>query len=235
VTHPFYFSTSGNTNPPGLGGTADDADVLSWNGTTFVRTRDLRVGTVGLPATADVDGLYVVDATHFYVSFSGTTTAVPGITGGVQDEDIVFYNAGTWSVYFDGTTKGLTSNNLDVDDFAIVGGTLYFSTTGNSTPPGALGTADASDIYRWNGGLSYTRVWDASTHGVPTGNNLVGLSMIDTTHFFVLFDADLDLADYGGVTAGDILYYDNGVYTLYYDGTTLNADPATIPDAIDVP
>jgi len=31
----------------------------------------------------------------------------------------VYYNAGTWSVYFDGTGKGLTSGNLDVDAFDL--------------------------------------------------------------------------------------------------------------------
>ncbi len=70
---------------------------------------------------------------------------------------------------------------------------------------------------------------------MPAGDDVKGLSMIDTTHFFLSFEADTDLVDYGGVTAGDVLYYNNGIYTLYYDGTTLNADPATIPDGIDVP
>ena len=27
-----YFSTLGSTNPPGVGGAADDADIYSWNG-----------------------------------------------------------------------------------------------------------------------------------------------------------------------------------------------------------
>ena len=40
-TPPLYFSTSGNTNPPGVGGTADDADIYFWNGTAaFSRSID---------------------------------------------------------------------------------------------------------------------------------------------------------------------------------------------------
>ena len=46
-----------------------------------------------------------VDATHFYLSFGGDTS-LPGL-GAVQDEDVVYYNGGTWSVYFDGTAHGL--------------------------------------------------------------------------------------------------------------------------------
>jgi hypothetical protein len=37
----------------------------------------------------------------------------------VQDEDVVYYNNGTWSVYFDGTGKGLTANAQDVDAFDL--------------------------------------------------------------------------------------------------------------------
>ena len=77
--------------------------------------------TIGIPSTgggnANVDGVVWVDATHFYLSFTGDTT-MPGL-GTVQDEDVVFRNGGTWSVYFDGTAKGLTSGNLDVDAFDL--------------------------------------------------------------------------------------------------------------------
>jgi hypothetical protein len=72
---------------------------------------------LGLPVAADVDGLVFVDATHFYVSFN-TDTAVP-VLGTAQDEDVLQLTGTTWSVYFDGTNKGLTSNNLDVDAFDI--------------------------------------------------------------------------------------------------------------------
>ena len=77
--------------------------------------------TIGIPSTgggnANVDGAVWVDATHFYMSFAADTT-ISGF-GTVQDEDVVFYNTGTWSVYFDGTPKGLTSGNLDVDAFDL--------------------------------------------------------------------------------------------------------------------
>ncbi len=69
-------------------------------------------------STVNVDGYVRVDATHFYLSYSDNTT-VPSL-GAVQDEDVVYYNAGTWSVYFDGTARGLTpSGNLDVDAFDL--------------------------------------------------------------------------------------------------------------------
>jgi hypothetical protein len=33
--------------------------------------------------------------------------------------DVVYYNNGVWSVYFDGTARGLTAGNLDVDAFDL--------------------------------------------------------------------------------------------------------------------
>ncbi|MCW2797476.1 hypothetical protein, partial [Nocardioides sp.] len=111
-----YFSTLGNTNPPGVVGTADVADIYSFDGTSFARVWDATA--VGFGTTANVDGYVRVDATHYYLSFSGLTTTVP-VLGTVQDEDVVYSNAGARSVYFDGTSHGLTTDNLDVDAFDV--------------------------------------------------------------------------------------------------------------------
>ncbi|MCW2768127.1 MAG: hypothetical protein JWO11_4086, partial [Nocardioides sp.] len=157
-----YLSTFGNSNPPGVAGTADDADIYTWNGTAYSRSIDVSAAPYNLPATANVDGFDRVDATHFYLSFSADTT-VPGL-GAVQDEDVVYFNAGTWSVYFDGTARGLTDANEDVDAISVAGGTLYFSTFGNTNPPGVAGTADDADVYSFNG-TSFARVWDATANG----------------------------------------------------------------------
>ena len=113
------FSTVGNANPAGVGGTADDADIYGCNGTTYSRDVRRHGGAGSLPAGANVDGYDRVDATHFYMSFSADHYDVPGL-GVVQDEDVVYYNDGTWSVYFDGTAHGLTAAGQDID--AINGG-----------------------------------------------------------------------------------------------------------------
>ncbi|MEZ4714092.1 MAG: Ig-like domain-containing protein [Caldilineaceae bacterium] len=109
-----YFSTDNTAVPTGVSGGGDDADIYSWNGSTFSRVYD--ASPLGW-STANVDGFVRVDATHYYLSYSSDTT-IPGF-GSIQDEDVVYYNAGTWSVYFDGTAKGLTSGNLDVDAFDL--------------------------------------------------------------------------------------------------------------------
>ena len=238
VIQPFtdlYFSTLDNALPTGVGGTADDADIYRWNGVTFARAWD--ASAVGLPGGADVDGYERIDATHFYLSFSGNT-AVPGV-GTVQDEDVVYYNAGTWSVYFDGTARGLTANNQDLDEISIAGGVLYFSNLGGSVP--GVGTPnDDADIYSWSG-TAFARVWDASS-GTPAaplaaGANVDGLQVVDATHFYLSFSGGTTaVPGLGNVQDEDVVYYNAGTWSVYFDGTARGLTAAAQDlDAIDVP
>jgi FtsP/CotA-like multicopper oxidase with cupredoxin domain len=239
IYHSLYFSTLGNTNPPGVGGTADDADIYFWNGTAFSRVVDASVAPYSLPSGANVDGFDRVDATHFYMSFSSDTT-VSGL-GTVQDEDIVYYNAGIWSVYFDGTAYGLTANNLDIDAFNISGGVLYFSILGNTNPPTLAGcpavggTADDADIYSWNG-TCFTRVLDATAVGLATGANVDGYVRVDATHFYLSFASDTAVPGLGTVQDEDVVFYNNGTWIVYFDGTAkgLTANNQDV-DAFDIP
>ena len=244
INKSLYFSTLGNTNPPGVGGSADDADVYLWSApapSSFSRFVDVSAIAIPIPGGANVDGLDMVDATHFYVSFSGDTT-LPGI-GAVQDEDVVYYNAGTWSVYFDGTAAGLTANNLDIDAFNISGGTLYFSTVGNTNPPTRTGcpavggTADDADIYSWNG-TCFTRVWDATAapYSLPSGANVDGYVRLDATHFYLSFAADISVTGIGTVQDEDVVFFDGLKWVVYFDGTAkgLTANNQDI-DAFDIP
>jgi hypothetical protein len=236
VTAPLQFSTVGNTNPPGVTGTADDADVYGWSGTVFSRAVDVSAAPYSLPTTANVDGFDRLNATQFYVSFSNATTAVPGV-GTVQDEDVLFWNGTAWSVFFDGTSRGLTSDALDVDAISVSGSTLYFSTAGNANPPGAGGTADDADVYRWSGGSTYARVWDASANGLAAGANVDGLVFRDSSHLYLSFSATTTtVPGLGSVQDEDVVYDNGGTWVTYFDGTAhgLTTDNLDV-DAFDVP
>lgn len=228
VITPLYFSTVGNTNPPGVAGTADDADIYLWDGSAFSRV--IAATVLGLPAGANADGFDRVDATHHYLSFTGNV-AVPGI-GTVQDEDVVYYNAGTWSVYFDGTANGLTGTDLDA--LNIVGTTLYFSTDDNDIPPGVIGAGDDADIYSWNGS-TYARVHDASALGWSTAN-VDGLVRVDGTHLYVSYSADTAVPGLGTVQDEDVVYHNAGTWSVYFDGTAKGLTAANLDiDAFDLP
>jgi hypothetical protein len=138
-----YFSTATNFAVPGVP-TPDDADIYAWNGPGFSRIFD--GSAAGLPGNANIDALLVVDSDTFYMSFTrdaGTTVPTIGV---VQDEDVVLYDAGTWSLFFDGSPAGVglgDSNAEDVDALNILpSGNILVSTLGNPTLPGVASPAD---------------------------------------------------------------------------------------------
>ena len=230
------FSTAGNTNPPGVTGTADDADIYRWNGLAYSRLLNASGGgSLGLPAGANVDGFDRIDATHFYMSFSGSVNP-PGPLGTVQDEDVVYYNNGVWSLFFDGSAHGLGASGLDVDAVSISGGRLFFSLNSNSlVPPGVGGPGDDADIYRWNGGNSFTRWFDASARGAST-DDVDGLTITSANRFYVSYSVNTTVPGIGAVQDEDIVYYDNGVWSVAFDGTAHGLTPANLDvDAFDVP
>ncbi|HQR26823.1 MAG TPA: SdrD B-like domain-containing protein [Nocardioides sp.] len=229
-----FYSTAGNVNPPGAGGTADDADLYGWTGTDHVRVFDASLA--GLPNGANIDGLDRVDATHFYVSFDGNV-AVPGIATTVQDEDVVYNNNGTWSVWFDGTAQGLTAAGEDIDALSVVGGSLYFSTVGSVNPPGVAGTADDADVYLWDG-TAFSRAFDASANGIPGYANVDGVVWTDATHLYVSFaDASVTLPGIGTVQDEDVVRDNGGTWSVYFDGTShgLGTAAGLDVDAFDLP
>ena len=234
---PVVFSTLGNVNPTGVAGTADDADLYSFNGTTTTRELDVTAipAASRLPASANIDAYDRVDATHFYASFADNTR-VPGL-GVVQDEDVVYYNNGSWSVRFNGTAHGLTKAAEDIDAISVSGNTLYFSTAGNINPPGVGGSADDADIYSVNmNTFRYARAWDATTHGVPSAANVDGYVRVDATHFYLSFRPNTTLPGLGGVQDEDVVFNDNGTWSNYFDGTAHGLSPAAADvDAFDIP
>ncbi|MEP7135947.1 MAG: multicopper oxidase domain-containing protein [Chloroflexota bacterium] len=234
-----YFSTTGTvasgSRPGGVVG-ADTADIYFYNGSAFSTSIDVSAITNPIPAGANVDGFDRVDATHFYMSFSGNVT-VPGITGTVADEDVVYYNAGTWSLYFDGSANGLTGGSAtDLDAISIVGGTLYFSTDNTAVPPSVSGGGDDADIYSWNGS-TFVRVFDATALGW-SGNNVDGFVFIDATHFYLSYEpTTTTVSGLGSVQDEDIVKYDAGVWSVYFDGTSLGLGTSgnLDIDAFDIP
>jgi hypothetical protein len=169
------------------------------------------------------------------MSFTGAVTIpLPGPDLAVQDEDVVYYNGTTWSLFFDGSANGV--GGTDLDAISYVGGSLYFSTEDNTNPPGAGGSGDDADIYRWNGGSSYTRVFDASTAGFAGGADVDGFVRVDATHFYVSFRDDTTVPVIGTVQDEDVVYNNAGVWSVYFDGTVLGLTSGNLDvDGFDLP
>ena len=134
---------------PAWPGRADDADIYGWNGTGV--TPGLRRDRGRSVAGRRQRRRLRPGRRHALLRLLQRATRPCRDLGTVQDEDVVFWNAGTWSVYFDGTARGLTARQPRPRRDQLVAGTLYFSTLGNTNPPGVGGAADDADIYSWNG------------------------------------------------------------------------------------
>src|SRR5665647_2778216 len=217
--------------------TSTPINVSGWAEGTYtltVRARDA-AGNWSLTATTVV----TVTAALRLSTFGNTNP--PGV-GGAADDAVLYNNNGTWSVYFDGTANGLTDANEDLDAISIVGavngtgGTLYFSTLGNTNPPGVTGTADDADIYSWNA-TTYTRVWDATTNGLPAAANVDGYVRTDTTHFYLSFSpTTTTVPGLGAVQDEDVIYNNNATWSTYFNGTAHGLTTDNLDtDAFDIP
>ncbi|PKW26215.1 multicopper oxidase domain-containing protein [Phycicoccus duodecadis] len=225
-----WFSLLGASTLPGVG-SADVTDIFFRPDSGLGRAADLNARPYGIPAGANVDGFSRLDATHFYVSFTGNVTV-----GRVQmaDEDVAYYNNGTWTRWFDGSARGLTNSGFDIDAVSVRGGRLYFSLNSTLVPPSAGGAGDTSDIYRWNGGTSYTRVVDASTVGIPAGANVDGFVWRSATDYYMSFAPDTTLAGMA-VADEDVVHRVGTTWSVYFDGTAAGLTAAQDVDAFDIP
>jgi hypothetical protein len=235
VTAPLFLSLMGNANPSGVAGQADNADIYPWNGSDYARLLDVTAAPFHLPAGANVDGYDRVDDSHFYLSFTATTK-VPGL-GRVQNVDVVYWNGSAWQMFFDGSAHGWRAGHgRDLDAINIHGGKLYFSTRGNASP--ARGKGDDADIYRFDGGRSYHRVWDASAHRLPARADVDGYVRVDQDHFYLSFAAgSTAVPRLGRVQDEDVVAYRAGTWSVYFDGTAhgLGGSAGDDVDAFDLP
>ena len=108
-----------------------DEDILSTDLGNGNWAKVLDLSSKGV--TKDIDAFAILpDGSGYVMSFDGWTD-VPGV-GGVDDSDIVKYNlgSGNFSLYFDGSDVGLSTDNEDIDALTVLAnGKLIVSTLGN--------------------------------------------------------------------------------------------------------
>ena len=208
-----HFSTLGDDPVPGVTTSADGSNIYNWDGANFNLVFD--AVAYGIPDGVNIDGLAMVSPTEFYISLVGNWD-IPG-PDTAQDEDVIHYNNGVWSIYFDGTAQGLTTNSQELNAIDVVDGILYFSTLGNGTVPGVADPDDA-DIYSWDGN-SFSRVFDASANGLSDFATIDGLSVVSPNQFYITLRVNQNIPDVGFIQDEDVVFYDNGVWSMYFDGT----------------
>lgn len=228
------FSTQGNASPLGFAGKANRAVIYQWTVSGQVKAIDLTAKKYGVPRKADVDGFSHVGKKGFFVSFS-TAVRIKGF-GLVKDEDVIKRTGSRWKLWFDGSKHGL-GRRFDLGTSSVNGGKLYLSITNGALPPGAAGPGDDADVYRWNGGRSYTRVFDASASGLSASAEVDGISYQGTALHLTFASTRTSVPGLGVVQDEDVVRLADGQWSLYFDGTHLGLDSSRSldVDAFDVP
>ena len=98
---------------------------------------------------------------------------VPGISGKVDDSDVVKYSGGAFSLYFDGSVFGLATDAEDVDAIAFTGsGDLLVSTLGAYLVTG-LPKGQDEDLLRLAGG-NWSLYFDGSHNAALGAEDVAG-------------------------------------------------------------
>src|SRR5690606_2270139 len=151
-----------------------DEDVIKYDGATCEWSMVFDGTAAGLPASANVDGLAIIDQ-DLYLSFAAPLS-VPGIPGSTDDSDVVKFSSGAFSMYFDGSAHGLSADAEDVDAVAFdATGKLLVSTTGMFVVDG-LPKGQDEDLLRLNG-AAWELYFDGSHNAGLGGEDVAGASV----------------------------------------------------------
>ncbi len=173
ATVALYFSLTSATTVGGV--SVENEDILTFDGSAFSLYFD--GSDVGIE-DARLDGFAVISSTEILMSFT-SDESVPGISGGVDDSDIIKFTAtslgqntaGWFELYFDGSDVGLTNSDEDVDAFDLLpDGTLLISTKGSFGVSGLSGRdEDIAAFTPASLGASTSGTWSMYFDGSDVG------------------------------------------------------------------
>lgn len=241
---------TGNTSVPGVG-TATNEDIVAYDLGSGTWSLVFDGSDVGLSSFA-INGMSQLSNGDILL-----TTTAGGSVGGVSfdDSDIIRFaptslgatTAGTFSLYFDGSDVGLTTNDEDLDAISLTStGDLVVSVIGNFSASGASGVDE--DLFRFtatslgtNTAGTFSMYFDGSDVGLSnsssedvdaaclTSSGTILLSTLGNFSVPGVSGANEDLFEFfptslGGTTAG--------TYQMYLDlstvGISTSADVAAV-------
>ena len=243
-----YLSSTINGSVPGVGSFADE-DILAFNPNNNSWSLYFDGSDVGLGGSGmDVNAFTVLPNGEILLSIIAPIS-LPGI-GSVDDSDIVKFaptslgstTAGAYSLYFDGSDVGLTTNSEDVDAIAITADNrLVISTEGSYSVSGLSNGAD-EDLLLFNSSAlgSNTRgTWalhfDGSDADLTSSEDITGAWIATNGDIYLTAGGNFTVGSVSG-QASDIFRCTPGslgtntacAYTFFWDGGTQNFGTAVI-------
>lgn len=229
-------------------GTVQNEDIAQYNTGSGTWSLYFDGSNVGL-SSFTIDGLAVLPGGDLLIS-----TTAAGTVGGVaiDDSDILRFTptslgantAGTWSMYFDGSDVGLSTNAEDLDAVSIApDGRLVISTSGSASVPG-VSSADedlliftATSLGSTTAG-SWAMYFDGSDVGLSTSssenidaasilsNGLISLSTVGNFSVTGLSGVNEDVFDFSPTSLGTTT---SGSFSAFFIGAN-----AGVPSTADV-
>lgn len=160
-----------------------DEDVIKYDGTTCEWSLIFDGTAAGLPASANVDALAVVE-NDIYLSFLAPVKNVPGIPGVADDSDVVRFTGGIFSLFLDGSVYGLTTDAEDIDAIAFDNsGNLLISTLGAYLVPGLPKGSD-DDLIKLDG-ANWQVFFDGSHYAGLGAEDIAGADVAANEYIYL--------------------------------------------------
>lgn len=207
----FYLSlANGGSYTVGSATGVRDEDILYFDGTDFSMIFD---GSDVIAGSLDLDAMEWIDGDTILMSFHKETT-IGGLA--VDDSDIVQFDAtslgtstaGTFSLYFDGSDVGLTTNGEDVDAIDLLSdGRLVISTVGTARVTGLSGSHRDEDMLAFTPSSlgdttsgSWSVYFDGSDVGLAdtSDEEIVGTSIDDSGEIHLVTKGDFNVDGLSG-------------------------------------
>lgn len=209
ITFPSQVSTLyvGSTTGGTVGGVSfQDEDILAFDINSETWSMYFDGSDVGL--TIDVGGVTRLADGSLLMSPLSAVSLPGGVSA--DDSDIVRFvpsslgnsTAGTWSLYFDGSDVGLTTNDEDIDAiFILPDGSILMSFLGNFSVPGASGADEDLALFTPSSlGNSTAGTWSFYFDGSDVG--------LGTSAYEDIYGVWVD------VTNGDIYLTTRGTFSV---------------------
>ena len=245
-----------STNGGNVGFAFSDEDIVRFDPNTNTWAMYFDGSDVGLTSSShDIDAFEIMSDGSILFSMVGAAS-LSGI-GTVDDSDIARFvptslgsaTAGTFSLYFDGSDVGLSTNNEDVDAFDVLAdGRIVFSTLGSLSVPGV--SASDTDLVAFtptalgattNGSWSF--YFDGSDVGLSDGtsedingvwvDDSTGDIYLSTAGTFNVAGAAGDASDIFVCTPGTLGTTTSCTFNLYWDGSA-NGFSGQVTDGISL-
>ncbi len=168
-------TTDGTNVYAGLGDTAQDAEVWSYNGATWTK-----IGGDGVSSSWAAAGN--IESVYSLTHFGGNLYAGVGVTAG--DGDVWRWNGGTWTqIGGDGLNSGWAASTYEGVFSMANDGTNLYAGVGNSNGDG--------EVFRWNG-ATWTKIGgDGINSGFSAnqGDGVYAMAYGNSTLYSGLYDA----------------------------------------------